>query len=137
MVLGEDPFSELQRLQRDIDRVLVGNQDSRDVFPAVNVWASNENVIVTAELPGMSADSIDISVQGDQFTLQGERMPDETSEDVVCHRLERGAGKFTRVLHLPYEVDSGKVIAKYHSGVLVVTLPRTETSKSRKIIVNA
>jgi HSP20 family protein len=127
----------MRRLQRDINRLFSGYETAGDVFPAVNVWANRENVVVTAELPGMDASSIDISVQGDQLLLQGEKKADEMAGDVVCHRIERGSGKFMRTFRLPYEVDNAKVDAKYRNGVLTVTLPRQESSKPKKIAINA
>ena len=132
-----DPFQELRRLQRDINRLFSGYEAVGDAFPSVNVWANKENVVVTAELPGMDPASIDIAVQGDQFSLQGERKADEMAADVVCHRCERGCGKFVRTFRLPYVVDSAKVDAKYSNGVLSVTLPRQESSKPRKIAISA
>lgn len=135
--MGSDPFREMRRLQRDINRLFSGYEAAGDVFPAVNLWASKENVVVTAELPGMDPASIDISVQGDQFLLQGEKKADEVADDVVCHRIERGSGKFMRTFRLPYEVDGAKVDAKYRNGVLTVTLPRLESSKPKKIAISA
>ncbi len=137
ITMGSDPFREMRRLQRDINRLFSGYETAGDVFPAVNVWANRENVVVTAELPGMDASSIDISVQGDQLLLQGEKKADEMAGDVVCHRIERGSGKFMRTFRLPYEVDNAKVDAKYRNGVLTVTLPRQESSKPKKIAINA
>lgn len=137
ITMGSDPFREMRRLQRDINRLFSGYETSGDVFPAVNVWANRESVVVTAELPGMDASSIDISVQGDQLLLQGEKKADEMAGDVVCHRIERGSGKFMRTFRLPYEVDNAKVDAKYRNGVLTVTLPRQESSKPKKIAINA
>ena len=132
-----DPFQELRRLQRDINRLFSGYETAGDAFPAVNIWANKENVVVTAELPGMDPASMDIAVQGDQFSLQGEKKADELADSVVCHRCERGSGRFMRTFRLPYEVDSSKVDAKYRNGVLTVTLPRQESSKPRKIAISA
>ncbi len=129
----QEPFSELRRLQRDMNRLFSGAQGPGTVFPAVNVWSDDNHFIVTAELPGMDKENIHVSVQGDQVTLQGERMADEVTDSVTCHRLERGTGKFSRTLRLPYEVDGDKVAAAYRQGVLKVTLPRAETSRPRKI----
>lgn len=137
IAFGPGPFSELRRLQRDMNRLFTGYEGDREVFPAVNVWANDESVVVTAELPGMDTDSMDISVQGDQISLSGERKPGEMANDVVCHRLERGAGRFTRTFRLPYEVNDDKVTAKYTNGVLAVTLPREEASKPKKIEIKA
>ncbi len=133
-----DPFGGLRRLQRDINRLFeAGNPGEAESYPAVNLWSNAEQVTLTAELPGVDPKDIDISVQGDAVTLQGERKVDEPTDDVVCHRQERGAGKFVRSFRLPYEVDGTRVSARYARGVLTVSLPRTESSKPKKIAISA
>ena len=128
-----DPFSELRRLQRDMNRLVTGYQGNRGVFPAVNLWGDDDKFVLTAELPGLDASEINVSVQGDQVTLQGERKADAKADSVTCHRLERGTGRFSRTLRLPYEVDGDHVDAAYRQGVLTVTMPRAATSRPRKI----
>jgi len=133
-----DPFASIRSLQRQMNRLFDGfGGEDRDAFPAVNLWSSADEVIVQAEVPGADPKAIEITVQGDQFTLQGERKASQPSENVVCHRSERGSGRFVRTFRLPFEVDSGKVAARCVNGVLTVTLPRTETSKPRKIAITS
>ena len=132
-----DPFASMRRLQRDMNRLLEGyGVEGRESFPAVNVWSNAEEVLVKAEVPGIEPKDLDIVVQGDQLTLQGERQAEEFSKDVVCHRAERGSGRFARNFRLPFEVDHAKVEAKYAHGILTIRLPRTETSKPRKIAIS-
>lgn len=78
-----------------------------------------------------------MTVQGDQLTLQGERKANELSANVVCHRAERSFGKFVRTFRLPFEVDNARAATRCTNGVLTLTLPRTETSKPRKIAIAA
>lgn len=132
-----DPFAELRRLRREVDRLFGEYGTEREEYPPLNVWANDESVVVTAELPGLSAEDIHVSVQGDQFTLEGEKKAEEPAEDVVCHRRERGAGRFSRTIRLPYGVDADRVAARYQRGVLTVTLPRTEASKPKRIAISA
>jgi HSP20 family protein len=129
------PFEELQSLQREMNRLFDGYSggSSMSRFPALNVWGDEENVIVTAELPGMAADDIDIHVVNNQLTIKGERKAEEPAEDAVCHRCERGNGAFVRTVRLPYAVEGDKVSAKYDKGVLTVTLPRSEAAKPKRI----
>jgi len=106
-------------------------------FPAVNVWEEGDNVHAEAELPGVKSDQIEVYVtDGNQLTLQGERKP-ETPEGGLWHRQERGFGKFSRTLTLPFAVDADKVEAKFENGVLHVVLPKTPEAKPRKIEVRA
>ena len=133
----DEPFSEIRRLQREVNRIFGSGGAQTESFPAVNVWSNQDTVVVTAELPGMEVKDLDIQVNGDQLTVSGERKAGDPVEGVVCHRCERGVGKFARTLRLPFEVESGKVDAKYQQGVLTITLPRTESSKPRRIAVAA
>ena len=136
--LGFDPFSEMRRLQREMNRLFSGYGDAGDAAgPAVNVWSNPDEVLVAAEVPGIDPNDIRVTVQNDVFTLEGERKPDAIGEDTVTHRAERGFGRFTRSVRLPYEVDNSKAVAKYRNGVLTVTLPRSEVSKPRQIAVAA
>jgi HSP20 family protein len=106
-------------------------------YPAMNVWSNEEGAIVTAELPGLAAEDIDISVEDNVLTLSGERESLEAGEDVTYHRQERGYGSFTRSLRLPYEVETEQVEAAFENGVLRITLPRSEADKPRKITIKS
>ncbi len=104
-------------------------------YPAVNVWEDAENVYAEAELPGMELSDLEIYVtRGNQLTLKGERKP-WTPGQGMWHRQERGFGTFTRVITLPVDVDPDKVEARFHNGVLTITMPKSETAKPRKITV--
>lgn len=104
-------------------------------FPALNVWEHGDNVYAEAEVPGMKADDLDISVVGGDLTLRGRR-GEAPSEGTAYHRQERGTGEFTRVLRLPVEVDSERVEATLKDGVLLVKLPKAESAKPKKIKVS-
>ncbi|RME46461.1 MAG: Hsp20/alpha crystallin family protein, partial [Deltaproteobacteria bacterium] len=106
-------------------------------FPAVNVWTSDEDVTITAELPGMSQEDLDISVTGDTFTIRGTRKPEEVAEGDLFHRSERWNGSFTRSIQLPFHVDADKAEARFNRGILSVTLPRREADKPKKITVKS
>jgi HSP20 family protein len=102
--------------------------------PAANIWEQGDALLVELELPGVKSDQLDISVVGDELTVKVER-PDVAQEGVTYHRRERPVGSFTRVLRLPIEVNSERVEAELHDGVLLVTLPKAESAKPRKINV--
>jgi HSP20 family protein len=106
-------------------------------YPLLNVWSNNDEVVVTAELPGVAPADLDIQVVRDQLTLSGERKAEEPSDDVVCHRSERGSGRFARTVRLPFVVEQEKVSAKYEKGVLTITLPRSEVTKPKTIQIEA
>jgi HSP20 family protein len=131
-----DPMTEMQRLQREMNRIFSGATElyAHD-FPAINVWRSENGAIVTAELPGVDPSKIDISVVGDIFTLTGSREPAPLKEGESYHRQERTHGRFARTLQLPFQVDAAKVEAKYEKGVLYITLPRVEAEMPKKIAI--
>jgi HSP20 family protein len=133
------PFDELRGLQREMNRLFDGYEGGTALsrFPALNVWGNGENVVVTAELPGIDTAELDINVVNNQLTIKGERKEDKPAQDAVCHRCERGAGKFVRTVRLPFAVESEKVAARYENGVLTITLPRHEATKPRRIEIKA
>jgi HSP20 family protein len=134
-------WREMERIRREMNRLFDSNQRGRyrqaPDHPALNVWTSEDGLVVTAELAGVNVDDIDISVVNDTLTLSGAREPDRVGEEVKYHRRERGHGKFSRALQLPYPVDSEKVEASFKNGVLHITLPRAEEDKPRKIEIKA
>ena len=129
------PFGELRSLQREMNRLFDGYDGGTTVsrFPALNVWGNSDRVVVMAELPGLDAKDLDISVVNNQLTIKGERKSDKPAEDAVCHRRERDYGKFVRTVRLPFAVENGKVSAKYENGVLSVSMPRHEATKPKRI----
>ncbi len=104
------------------------------VFPAVNIWSNPERIMVTAELPGMKSDEIEVFVQGRNLTIHGKPAAENT-EEREYHRRERDRSEFWRTIELPYEVEQDKVEARLEKGLLALALPRAEKSKPRKIEV--
>ena len=133
------PFDELRTLQREMNRLFDGYESGTAMsrFPALNVWGNGENVIVTAELPGLEVDDLDISVVNNQLTIKGERKAEKPAENAVCHRRERVSGTFVRTVRLPFAVENDHVTAKYENGVLSITLPRHEATKPKRIEIKA
>ncbi len=136
------PWSEMERLRREMNRLFStypATTGSRVTpgYPAMNVWTNENGVVVTAELPGIDPEKLDIAVVENTLTLSGERTPLELAEGDVYHRRERGYGKFTRSFQLPFNVEANNVQAIYEKGVLHITLPRAEADKPRKIVVRA
>ena len=134
-------WREMDRLQRDMNRIFgdlnVNRTRKASSFPAINVWAAEESARVTAEIPGVSKDDLDINVTGDTLTLSGVRSQDDLPEGARYHRQERRFGEFNRSIQLPYTVDVNKVKAVFKNGVLSVDLPRVEAEKPKKISVKA
>jgi HSP20 family protein len=134
-----DVTDEMDRMRREMDRmfrsVSGAGLSTPGGYPAMNMWLDGDNVILTAELPGVARDEVDISIEGNTLTLSGERKPQELPEGATYHRRECGYGKFTRVIKLPYMINLDEVKARMHNGVLEVKLERAEADKPRKIKV--
>jgi HSP20 family protein len=132
-------WQEMARLQRDVNRFFPnapgGRVVSASAYPAVNVWAGEEGQVITAELPGLSADDIEISLVGDELTLSGERAAPDVAEGAQVHRRERGVGSFTRTIQLPFAVDAEKAEASFEHGMLQIRLPRAQADLPRKVAV--
>lgn len=132
----------LSRLRAELDRQFgdwfdnVPRVSSAGQYPAVNVWEADDHLFAEAELPGVAPDDLDVSVVNNELTIKGVRQ-ERLAEGATMHRNERGAGAFTRVIPLPYEVDPNGVQATLRDGVLLLSLPKHEAAKPRKIRVAA
>ncbi|HEX9988100.1 MAG TPA: Hsp20/alpha crystallin family protein [Chloroflexia bacterium] len=129
-------WRDLMSLQDEMNRMLGRGRGAETwgaAYPAVNVWTSEESVVVTAELPGVSMEELDISVVGDTLTIRGTRNPEQLKEGESFHRRERGHGKFVRVVQLPFRIEADEVSATLRNGTLNITLPRANADRPRKI----
>ncbi len=135
-------WREIERLRREMNR-LYGEWPSQvrwgvaPGYPAMNVWTDKDGALVTAELPGVDLDDIEITVEDDTLILRGNRQPDELDEEATYHRQERRHGAFVRTFRLPFRVDAEKVTATCAKGVLTIALPRAAEDKPKKIAIRA
>ena len=138
-----DPFSEMDRLRREMNSLLGtftgrrGVAPTAGVFPALNVSDDENNIYVRAELPGVAPDDIEITTKENNLIIKGERKIAAEGEKVSYHRREREAGTFRRIISLPSRVDANKVTAVSKNGVLTVTLPKAAEAKPRQIKVKS
>lgn len=103
----------------------------------MNISENDKEVKVKAELPGLEAEDIDISLRNNTLILQGEKkFEDEETKDNY-HRIERSYGRFYRAISLPAEVEAEKIKAKYKKGVLEVKLPKSEQAQAKKIEIQS
>jgi HSP20 family protein len=137
------PLDELERLRRQMDRLsdlwsgTTLAERAAGVFPLINATEDRENYYIRAELPGIKAEELDISVTGNSLSLSGERKIPAEDEKVKYHRREREAGQFSRMITLPSQIDSTKVEARCADGILTVVLPKAESAKPKQISVKA
>jgi HSP20 family protein len=126
----DDPFfGPMVRSQR-------GPATSESWIPSVDLAQTDDEYIVTADLPGMSKKDIDLTVENNILTLSGERSFERKEDGPRFDRIERAYGKFSRTFHLPTNVDVNAVKATFEEGVLTVTIPKAEEAKSRQIEIS-
>jgi HSP20 family protein len=127
-------WQELNQAQDEFARWM-GRMTGITTGPELSVWEDEQNVYAEADLPGIDAAKLEVTVTGgNQLTVQGERAAPKI-DGASWLRQERPFGKFVRVIALPALVDADKVDAKYETGVLRLTLPKHEAAKPRKIQV--
>lgn len=130
-------WREMDRLQQEINTLFSDYSPSRlrsaPSFPALNIWADEESVMITAEIPGVKSEDLDINVEGGNLTLSGVRSKAALPEEGQYHRQEREYGKFTRSINLPFDIEVDQVEAHLKNGVLNLMLPRAEADKPKKI----
>ncbi len=102
-------------------------------FPAINVKDNDKQVVVTAELPGVDKNDVQIDVNGDTLTIRGEKKEERSDRGENWWRRESSFGSFMRRIALPSEVDSGSTEAKMSNGVLEIRMPKVAGSKTKTI----
>jgi len=135
-------FRDFDRFQRQMDELygaLSGGalpMPSAGVFPLTNATEDSDNYYVRAELPGVKSEDLDIQVTAKGISISGERKIPVEGNNVKYHRREREAGKFSRSINLPDDIDVDKVDAKLENGILTMTIPKAEKTKPRQITVS-
>ena len=138
-IIRWDPFREMTSVQTQFNRLMDqmwgGRQESW--LPAVDVFDNKDSVVVKAELAGMDPDDIQIEVEDNVLTVKGERKFEETVDEERYYRVERRYGSFQRSLALPQGVRPDDISASYEDGILIVTVPKVEEEKPKRIEVKA
>jgi HSP20 family protein len=147
--LGRDPrwteFDRLQKGMNDLFNALTSGGSTRTLFdpiwrearlfPLLNVREIDETYVVTAEIPGMKTEDLEIKVVGETLTLKGERKPLDIGIDASYHRRERATGTFHRSMTLQSRVDADNVKATYKDGVLIITLEKEKVAQPKQITI--
>lgn len=138
----DSSFADLAVMRRQMDQLFNSFPDrpvgraGAGVFPSINLTEDGEAYYVSAELPGVTSTDLDLNVTANQLTVAGERKISEAAADVCYHRREREAGRFSRAIALPGDVDADNVKARLVDGVLTVTVPKVEKAKPRQISIH-
>jgi HSP20 family protein len=132
-----NPFAELERIRREFDRLIEEmwprEEVERAFAPAVEMYETDNEIVVKAELPGVKKENIEVSIKDNTLHIRGEKKEEREEKTETIHRLERVYGKFERVLTLPVDVKAEEVKAEYKDGILEIRLPKSEVSKEKKI----
>lgn len=104
--------------------------------PSTDIRETDDTYEVSAELPGMTKDDVNVTLENNVLTLSGERRFDDSTKKDDYHRIERRYGSFFRSFTLPNRVDTDKVKATFTDGVLHLSVPKTEEVKPRRIAIN-
>lgn len=149
MLVRRDPFRELNSIRRVMDDVFnrsmsrfidEGTEDNGALSswtPTMDIIERNDEIRLRAELPGLTEEDVDITVENNVLTIQGEKKFEESEEEGAYRRIESAYGTFYRRFTLPATVEQDRIDASFSNGVLTVTLPKAEQAKPKKIAVKA
>lgn len=130
------------RMNRLFDDVFFRSDRREDAWadgvwvPAVDMFETDDNVVIKAELPGLEKKDISLDFQNGVLTLKGERKSENEVKEENYYRREMSYGKFVRSFNLPVNVDAEKIKAEFKNGVLTVEVPKPEGHKPKQIKVN-
>lgn len=140
-----DPFREMSALQERMNRLFSDVRAQAPVrgeeivqgawIPAVDIFETNEAIVLKAELPGITAQDISVEVKDNTLTLKGEKKFEKEVKEENYHRVERSYGSFQRAFTLPGTIHQEKVKAKFKDGILEITLPKVEEDKPKQVKV--
>ena len=124
-------------LHREFDRLFNSwHLPETGWHPAIDIHKNEAELVVVADLPGMTAEDVKINVKEDVLAITGAKKQQEKTEDNTYYRIERPYGSFERSFRLPSKIDTDKISAAYSNGVLTITLPKVEEVKPREIPVS-
>ena len=130
------PLERLYAIQREVDRAFDGevNGTSTGWVPPMDVVETTDEVRCHLEVPGLTADDVEIRVQDNMLLVAGEKKtPSEQQNEGEFRSVERRYGRFERSFTLPRSIDTSRVTARHENGVLTIVLPKVEASKPRRI----
>ncbi|MBF0329609.1 MAG: Hsp20/alpha crystallin family protein [Nitrospirae bacterium] len=139
------PVKELEEMRRDMDRLFedfftparrrgwIRKPEQSVVVPNIEMFDRTDEIVVKAELPGVTKEDIDLTITKDSLTLRGEIKKEEEVKEENYYACERSFGSFTRAIALPVEVDNEKAKASFKNGVLEIVLPKREEARPKEI----
>lgn len=134
------PFAELERIRKEFDRLLedfLPAGDGERIFtPAVDLYETDSEVVLKAELPGLKKEDIDVTIKDNTVHLKAERKEEREEKTEEVHRVERFYGRIERIIPLPTKVKADKAKAHYKDGILELRIPKEKVSKEAKVQIS-
>lgn len=143
-IICGDPFRDMmtlrEKMNRLFDETYRGKEEETDIktgvwTPTVDIHESNKNLVLTAELPGIKEEDVEVNIDGNTLSISGKREFEEETKKEDYHRIERSYGSFFRSFTLPSYIDQENVKAEYDNGLLKVTMPKKPELKPKKVKV--
>ncbi|HEX2957842.1 MAG TPA: Hsp20/alpha crystallin family protein [Chitinispirillaceae bacterium] len=138
MFWNTDVLHEMNRLRREMNNLFSSypGNSATATYPLINIYDSPDNIIVTAELPGMAKENIAITFADNSLTLSGKLDTCDECKKMAVIRQERSKGNFEKTVRLPSKIVSEKIEASFNNGILSISLPKAEEAKPKTITVN-
>jgi len=130
-----DPLAGLRHFEDAFSRFFTEPQTNRPWAPAVDIYETNNELVLKADIPEVELKDLDVRVENQTLTIAGERKFERRDDAKGYHRVERGYGNFARSFAVPNTFDTEKINASFKNGVLTVTLPKKDAAKPRQIKV--
>jgi len=140
MFWSTDLFGEMEQLRRQMDALMSGLSSrggTASTFPLLNAYEDPSSIMVTAELPGCTRETVSITFADGVLTISGKQEPVAASKNMAVIRKERSVGKFEKTLQIPMKIDAGAIKAAFTNGILTIVLPKAEEAKPKTIAIEA
>jgi len=143
-IIRWDPFRDLMTLREKMNRLFeesfITRGEEKELVsgiwtPSVDIYETENALILSAEVPGIEENDIEIKIEDNTLTLHGERKFEKETKEENYHRIERAYGSFHRSFTLPNYIDQDKIKAEHENGILKITMPKKKELKPRKIEV--
>lgn len=141
-IIRWDSFRDMNMLREKMNRLFedafTGRGEEREIAtstwsPAVDIFENENELVLTAEIPGIDEKDLEIKIEDNTLTLKGERKFEKETKEENYHRIERSYGSFYRAFTLPHSVDAEKVQAEHENGVLKISMPKRQELKPRTV----
>lgn len=130
-----DPFADMRQMQSTMNRFFSGARvpGQSTAYPSANFWASENSIVLTTELPGLTEQDIELTVEDTLLSIRGTYPEFENGDNTVWLRRERSGGSFLRSVELPFRVNSDHIDARFKNGVLTIEMQRPANDKPKRI----